>query len=443
MWQQINIRSLLLTYCRNPNDFSLLNLFDLPRGEDNLELRTKFREIGVFYWACLILSPYFILEQYISFHTTRYWWILIPLYILLMLSPFVYRTTQKIGLYAGYIIFIEITIVLVLMGCAGGNFSPGAFWLGGFPMIFGLFYGLRGVKIGSLVMVSAFIGFVALNHFNLLPNLIAETGNYESIKTVNLIGFGVYNIIISFYSIKIETTAKTELLEQRQETENLLRILVHDIATPINAVQLMTHAMKAGGKKPEQMLDLVESALTDMVNIVQQVSKLRALKDGKLALDRAEVAMQDAIEGCLLSINQIAAQKNITIQFNAPEYTIYAIADESLLKSVIICNLLSNAIKFSYPDTQIIIHLTSNDHQVIVQIIDQGIGMSPELLHKVFDPSSPTNRKGTQGERGTGFGLPLVKMLINKLKGDIDIQSKQTPEKSGTTVTITLPKSSL
>lgn len=443
MQRQGKLKSWILRNCRNPRDFSFLNLFELPRGDDNVELRTKFREIGIFYWACLIFSPYFIAEQYFSFQSTRYWWILIPLYALLVLSPLVYRISKRINLYASYIIFIEISIVLVIMGCAGGNLSPGAFWLVGFPMIFGLFYGVRGVAIGSTIMVGAFAVFVVMNYFQVLPNLIAEHGDYEHVKLVNLIGFGIYNIVISFYSIKIEATAKAELRLQRQETENLLRILVHDIATPINAVQLMTHAMKAGGQKPEQVFSVVESALNELIAIVQQVSKLRALKDGKLAIELSEVHMQDALNECLTLVQQIALRKNLRIQLTAPDEPVYALVDAALIKSVILCNIISNAIKFSHPGNTINISLTASEPQVSITVTDHGIGMSAELLQCVFDPGQPTTRVGTQGEQGTGFGLPLVKMLVNKLDGDITIQSNQSTNNPGTIVTVSLPRAYL
>lgn len=423
--------------------FSLLNLFDLPSGDRNVELRTKFREIGVFYWACLILSPYFIAEQYLYFDTARYLPILIPLYCLLVLSPLVYVVKPRFDLYAGYVISIEISLVLVLMGCAGGNLSPGAFWLAGFPMIFGLFYGTRGVKIGSFVMVASFIGFIALNYIQLLPNLIRDREEYERVKLFNLIGFGIYNIIISYYSIKIETTAKRELTVQRQETENLLRILVHDIATPITAVQLMKQSMRNGDHKPEETLDLVESALQDIANIVQHASKIRAVKDGKFALDLTQVLAQDALDDTLVLLQPMAELKQLEIEYSEPDEPFYTLADASVLKNTILCNVLSNAIKFSHTGGVIQVDMRADARWIEIQISDHGIGMSPELQTRIFDPTQPTTQIGTSGERGTGFGLPLVKMLLQKLGGDIQVSSSQDAQNHGTRVTLRLKRTFL
>lgn len=420
--------------------FSFLNLFELPSGEHNIELRTKFRQIGVFYWACLIFAPYFIAEQYFAFQTTRYWPLLIALYLLLALAPLVYRSTQSLSFYSAYTVTFGVGIVYTIMACAGGNLSPGAFWLVGTPLVFGLFYGTRGVWIGSAVMGLTFCGFVGLNHLHMLPNLVAEHGDYEQVKLLNLIGFGIYNALISHYFIRLEESAKQELRIQRQETENLLRIVVHDVAGPINAIQLMTHAAKSGGVEPAQILGLVDSALDELASIVQQVRKLRALNDGKLAVELSRVSIQTVLHDSFEMAEQQAEHKGITLLYQPSVEPVYALADAALLKSVVLANILSNAIKFSHPGQNIDIRLTVSANHVSLQVSDQGIGMPDELLKHIFDPTKPTTRQGTQGEPGTGFGLPLVKTVLSKMNGEIAVISSQAPGNSGTTVSIILPK---
>lgn len=420
--------------------FSLLNLFELPGGEHNIELHTKFRQIGVFYWACLIFAPYFIAEQFFSFQTTRYWSILIPNYLLLALAPLVYQNSQSLRLYSAYTVVLGIGLVYSIMACAGGNLSPGAFWLVGTPLVFGLFYGTLGVWIGGGIMALAFFTFVGLNQMHLLPNLVAEHGDYEQVKLINLIGFGIYNILISHYFVRLEENAKKELRIQRQETENLLRIVVHDVAGPINAIQLMTHAAKSSGVEPVQILRLIDNTLDDLAAIVQQVRKLRALNDGKLTLKLSRVPIQATLHDAIDLAGQQAELKNIHFLCELAAEPTYVLADEALLKSIVFANILSNAIKFSHPDQSIDIQLRVSANHVSLQICDQGIGMPDELLKHIFDPTKPTTRPGTNGEAGTGFGMPLVKIILTKMGGVIEVTSSQDPSCSGTTVTVSLPK---
>jgi len=420
--------------------FSLQNLFSLPNGGDKVELRSKLREIGVFYWACIVFVPYFIAEQSFAYQTTRYFPVLIPLYAVLALAPVLYRRTANYRLYAGYIATFGIALVILLIAYEGGNRSPGAFWLMGVPLIFGLVNGSRGVLFGTGVMVATFIGFLLLNHWQMLPNLVAEHGDYEVEKLINLVGFGIYNVITSYYFIRTEEKAQKELRLQKQETENLLRILVHDVANPINAIQLATHAAKSGRRDSEAILSLVDGALDELAAIVQQVRKLRAVKDGKLEMALEPVSARTTLADAVRLLRQQAEHKGIQLDFDMAQEDAYVLADEPLLKNAIFANPISNAIKFSHPGQTVRIALATTASQVSVTIADEGVGMSEKIQRDIFDATAPTTRIGTGGERGTGYGMPLVKAYVAKLGGDIELVSSQQPDASGTTVTIRLPR---
>ncbi len=102
-------------------------------------------------------------------------------------------------------------------------------------------------------------------------------------------------------------------------------------------------------------------------------------------------------------------------------------------------NILSNAIKFSHSESIIEISSELRGDLVVLKISDHGIGMPEELLNDVFNMNKSTNRRGTQGEMGTGYGMPLVKKFITKFKGRIEIESV---ENQGTTIYLFLPANS-
>lgn len=420
--------------------FSFWNLFYLPGGDDNLELRARFRQIGGFYWACLILPAYYIAEQVFIFHITRFLPILLPTYGLLVIAPLVYRFFSSIQLYAAYTITCGMALVFILLGCEGGNLSPGISWIFGAPMAFGLFYGKRGVVIGSVIVVLAFATFILLNHWHLLPNIVEEIDNYRQQEVINLLTYGIYNAGISYHFLNVEEKAKRELRLQRQESENLLRILVHDVANPINAIQLMTHAVKTGQRDPEQILMLVDGALGELSAIVQQVRKLHALKDGKLALELSLAEIQSLLNESIDLLRQQADHKQISFDLTIANEPAWVQVDEALLKNVVFANLISNAIKFSHPGQRISIELVTAQDSVTVSVADHGIGMSANLMRQIFDPAAATTRRGTRGEQGTGYGMPLVKTLLSKMGGEIAVQSSQVEGASGTRVSISLPR---
>ena len=96
-------------------------------------------------------------------------------------------------------------------------------------------------------------------------------------------------------------------------------------------------------------------------------------------------------------------------------------------------NILSNAIKFSHIGGEIKIIVKNVDDSFIeILISDKGIGMPPDLVKSIFSATKPTTRKGTLGEKGTGFGMPLVKLFMDIYDAKIFVNSKMDKENSGT-----------
>ncbi|MCP4700292.1 MAG: ATP-binding protein, partial [Gammaproteobacteria bacterium] len=109
----------------------------------------------------------------------------------------------------------------------------------------------------------------------------------------------------------------------------------------------------------------------------------------------------------------------------------------------VINNIFTNAIKFSYPDSKIIVTAEPAAACVKFSIRDFGIGMPGNLLKNLFDVRKTTSRMGTEGEEGTGFGMPLMKKFVNAYGGAIEIFSKaqhEAPQNHGTTVVISCPE---
>ena len=101
-------------------------------------------------------------------------------------------------------------------------------------------------------------------------------------------------------------------------------------------------------------------------------------------------------------------------------------------------NILTNSIKFSNPGGSINISSQKVDNQIFVSFKDEGIGMNQKMLEAIFQIENLKSRKGTTGEIGTGFGMPLIKKFLGKYGGSISIYSSDTKDKHGTEVVIGL-----
>ncbi|NQU34156.1 MAG: ATP-binding protein [Bacteroidetes bacterium] len=106
--------------------------------------------------------------------------------------------------------------------------------------------------------------------------------------------------------------------------------------------------------------------------------------------------------------------------------------------SIVIRNLLSNAIKFTNRNGVIEISSNNDSENSIIFISDNGVGIEPEDIVKLFDPSKSDSKPGTENEKGTGLGLMLCKELIEFNDGSISVKSNLG---LGSSFIISLPKS--
>jgi signal transduction histidine kinase len=117
-----------------------------------------------------------------------------------------------------------------------------------------------------------------------------------------------------------------------------------------------------------------------------------------------------------------AENKNISIDNAMPE-EIMVFADANML-NCILRNLISNAIKFTSNGCYINIYSEQNNSEITISVFDNGIGISPEILSKLFDNTQINSLKGTANEKGTGLGLLLCKKFVEKHGGKIWAESK-------------------
>lgn len=201
--------------------------------------------------------------------------------------------------------------------------------------------------------------------------------------------------------------------------------------------------VKEGDHSPGmQEIEKIERAVDDISNLLTQVRHLKSVKDGKASLPIKPIPLALILHEVFESSESLAARKGIKISIDIPPENVFIRAEKTILSNVILLNLLNNAIKFSHPGDRIDVRAFIQDSQVIIEIQDYGIGIPPEILENIFSINSKTTRPGTQGEKGTGYGMPLVKEYLQMMQGTIEINSTEqaTIEKPrGTKIILVLP----
>ncbi len=228
--------------------------------------------------------------------------------------------------------------------------------------------------------------------------------------------------------------------DYRMTRERLYSILAHDLKGPVGNIKVMLDFLT---NEPD-LLDQ-ESSQDLLFRVKESANSVHELLEDFLFWSRmikqdvyfnpTKVDLDLVIRENILLLKNIAAAKDIILKYDAPEQT-FTHADEYMLHTII-RNLLYNAIKFT--DCGGIIEISTNEfdhfHEVVVR--DNGVGITPEGLEKIFQSDEVYSTHGTAKEGGTGLGLILCRDFVEKNGGEIWVESEPN---EGSIFRFTLPK---
>ena len=228
-----------------------------------------------------------------------------------------------------------------------------------------------------------------------------------------------------------ELTASNKSLNSHiKKTKNLVRVLCHDLANSIGIVKSANFLLKSKKsiKNPDKIWDKVDLAVKNQIDLIEQVRTIEANESGKIKLDLVPVDMVEILKNSYDLMEYNLADKKLSFSY-PDQKSFFVIAEATSLLNNVINNLISNAIKFSFEHSAITIFFRSENSLQVVEIKDQGIGMPQSMMENLFDTYKETSRLGTSGEKGTGFGMPLVKSYMELYGGSIEVQSiEKSPE---------------
>ena len=151
-------------------------------------------------------------------------------------------------------------------------------------------------------------------------------------------------------------------------------------------------------------------------------------------IEATDFNLAQLVDECIKTQETAIGLKSLKVANNVPpELTAH---DDANVVSLVLQNLLSNAVKFSYPNGDVAVDAEAKGNRVWVTVTDNGMGISEKKLEKIFRYMTSSS-KGTGGETGTGIGLFVTKELIDKLGGEISIESQKD---LGTTVRFSIKK---
>ena len=208
----------------------------------------------------------------------------------------------------------------------------------------------------------------------------------------------------------------------------------HEIRTPLNAIEGFSRVI-AETDSPEErmkMLEIVESNNNRLLSLINEILDLSRVESGEIQMKKAPANLTDMCAN-IKQIFKFRCPEQIKLVASIPSKTVILNTDINRVTQVF-CNLISNALKHTISGSITFGYNVSEDGKdIIMQVADTGSGIDPNDIDSIFQTYVS---KDAEHQNGYGLGLPLSKIIVEKLGGHISVKSKLG---EGSTFTFVLP----
>ncbi len=324
---------------------------------------------------------------------------------------------------AGFLAFFEIMIFMTIHIYWFG-------WQDGYLLFFAViivpvYFFLYGWSLVARTSLSA-AALAWLTAVSILAEPVVQVSPavHTSLQVMNLVITGTTVMALQLLFVFMLGRAEREIARSTREREALMQLLSHDLKNLLGGTLVLTNLLQRTrdtNKLGQEHLDLIER---NTVQANEMIDLTRSL----FARDFESITLQDCDLNSLVAqscsiLAPALEQKTIALKVDIAE-ALRVRAEPTSLLNTVLNNLLSNAIKFSNAGGEITIQARQENGRIYLVFSDQGIGIPPSMLGQLFNPAVKTTRVGTAGERGTGFGLPLVKQFMLAYGGGIAVESR-------------------
>jgi PAS domain S-box-containing protein len=215
-------------------------------------------------------------------------------------------------------------------------------------------------------------------------------------------------------------------LEQSERKMNeFLAMLGHELRNPLapirNALDLM-HLQSNGDSRLEWARSVIDRQLTQLTRLVDDLLDIGRISSGKIALHREPIEINAAVQRAVEASRPLADASQHTLEVRLSPEPVTVDGDLTRLSQAVL-NLLTNAIKYTPSGGRIEVDVAREGDMAVIHVKDSGIGMSPELIPRVFDLFVQGERSLDRSEGGLGIGLTLVKRLVSLHGGTVSVHS--------------------
>ena len=256
----------------------------------------------------------------------------------------------------------------------------------------------------------------------------------------DIIWTGTLNDITQRKQIEEDIKHKNAELQRLSDDKDILMsILAHDLITPFNSMLGFLDLLSENLREYDvhtlgNYISIVNNSAKGAFNLLNDILLWTRSQSGAIPFEPKIFNLKSSIDEVTEFLKPNANTKNITINIDESDKTV-VFADVDMLNTIL-RNLISNAIKFT--DLGGIVNISSErtESDILVTISDNGIGIAPNILPRLFDTTKLYSTRGTANEKGTCFGLMLCKKFVEEHGGEIWAESELS---KGSKFKFTLP----
>lgn len=208
----------------------------------------------------------------------------------------------------------------------------------------------------------------------------------------------------------------------RQSSKQMLSNISHDIKTPLTVILGYLEIMSLNAKENIAMLKKVENKALQVMELINNFFTLSKIEAGDTHIDISRINIKEITKENIIDFYDILTEKNIYVDIDIPQEDIFVYGNIDALNRVFF-NLISNAILYGHDGKYLGITLRFDENYVFIDIIDKGKGIEKALVSSVFDRLYTTDDSRNRQFGGSGLGLAITKSLLERLDGDILLES--------------------
>ncbi|MGM0411131.1 MAG: sensor histidine kinase, partial [Bacillota bacterium] len=274
----------------------------------------------------------------------------------------------------------------------------------------------------------------------------------NSVVLINDTNSSIHQNIVEYKNLREDFSENKTKLKKTKNKMDLISKLSHEFKTPLNLIFSSVQMLKLYNKnnseesskneernKIDKYTEIISQNSYRMLRLVNNLIDLVKIDVNSYNLNFKNIDIVKLVKNTTDSVRDYIDHKKRKINFNSKIEKRIIKCDPVNIERVLL-NLLSNAVKFTNKGDKIVIELTEKEGMIVISVIDFGVGMKKEELKYIFDEFNQIDDTLSKNSEGSGLGLSIVKAIIEKHNGDIQVESEFG---KGTKFSIFLPDKKL